>query len=226
MLVVLGVVSALTGMITIGLRGFQREQGAAIVEVKGFLESARSLAVAQRAEVYVAFTNGRPEEDEHKFSRMAMFVANPDLDLSDPEVAAQQRHIFDRELVAASEWFELPDGQTWALGEDFEQPPGGFQTILDLELNETTMIREFPFSLENEDLDLPFLMFDPQGRVQIPPVFAHQYLQVGIVARFYENGDPFDQGQQAGSAGDGDLFPRTRCVSINPLTGRAHILNY
>tara|TARA_R110002096_G_scaffold16106_31_gene55222 strand:+ start:16975 stop:17652 length:678 start_codon:yes stop_codon:yes gene_type:complete len=225
MLVVLGAVSALTGMVTIGLRGFQREQGAAIVEVKGFLESARSLAVARRTEVYVAFTNGEPEDDEHKFSRMAMFIPDPNLDLSSPEIAVQQRHIFERKIVPVSEWFRLPAGQTWAFGKDFEQPlQGAFQTLLDLESEENALLREFPFRLENDTLKLPFLMFDGQGRVGIPPIFAQQYLNVGIVSRFYENGDPVDQGQQTGTTGD--QFPRTRCVGINPLTGRAHILNY
>ncbi len=211
-LLVVGLISALMGFTAMGLRGFERGQGSAIVEVKGFLESARNLAVAQRTDVYVAFSNDAPREDEHQFSRMAMFVPDPG-----------QSNIFDRSVRPVSEWFKLPEGQCWALSADFEQPgqDGLFSTIQDLPEN---FQRTFPFSLEQEDLTFPFIMFNAQGRVEIPPIFAREYLFVGIVARSFDGGTPVDLGQQSGS--NGEPYPRTHCLSINPLTGRAQILSY
>ncbi|MEM7147503.1 MAG: GspH/FimT family protein [Verrucomicrobiota bacterium] len=211
MLVVVVVLSILLAISVPMFTSMTSPRKSAAVSLKASMEAARALAMREGRDVYVAFTDDTPRESENCYSHWAMFLPD-ETDLNpNPET---------RELVAASGWERLPDGVVFALGEDFEVPSGvPLNTVL-----EAPVRREFPFSLEGGEKELPFLMFNEEGRIQYPQFYDTQFHYLGIVEGMYEKGSGRTMRGMRSGVETGGEYPQADCLHVNLYTGRVRLI--
>lgn len=225
-LAVLAIATALIGLIPLILNENQRARRAAIAELRGALETARALAMGTQTDVYVAFSDQSAPRREDRFTRYALFVPRGSGDPS----ASVEPDIFQRELVAVSNWFRLPEGILLALGSEFEARPGEVpvQTVLDAGQKSPALKRGFPFLDSETELKLPFFLFNSRGQLELPPVYCDSCHHVGVVEAALD--------ERASSAGSGEdsrtylgfqtsplsrkKLPRTELIRVNPHHGR------
>jgi prepilin-type N-terminal cleavage/methylation domain-containing protein len=179
--------------------------------LKSALETARSLALREGQDVYVAFTDDTPSDPENCFSHYAMFMADEtDMD-PNPE---------RRRLVEVSGWEKLPNGVVFALGEDFEVPSGvPLNTVI-----EAPVRRVFPFSLEGGSLELPFLMFNEEGRIQYPQFYDTQFHYLGIAEGAFQRGEGRVFTRKRPAVEGAGEYPQADCLHVNLYSGRVRLI--
>lgn len=214
-LVVSGVIGLLLALTVPGLVAFTPSRKSAIHEVSGFLENARSRAMASRTEMIVAFADGTfPGEGAYR--SYALFALEGGTD--DPPG--------DRPLRQLSPWRTLPRGMVFAKGGDFELPAGAvFRTLF-----EGPERRSFPLPSVSAGGDggsaaLPSLHFGTDGGIRFPDFSDADALHLGVVEGFYsrEQGRVELTATRPGINGTG-TYANGDCLEVGFYTGRTRIL--
>lgn len=215
MLTVMGVVAILLAFATPSLVSVAPVRKTALYEVKGFLEYARSEAVARDREVYVAFADENFPGRHAPFRTYAAFVASGE---------EREGLIRSQEISQISEWNTLPEGVVFVAGREFEVVDGArLETVI-----ESTLTRDFPVrgSKGTSDVQLPFLLFTPSGRVLVPSYFDAEALHVGIAEGYFDrevSPNPVLTGKRPGLGGSGE-YARAECFAIEYYTGRTRAI--
>lgn len=215
LLTVIGIISILLALSVPGMISTYPSRKTSIYEVKGFLESARSEAVARKREVYVAFADSAFPGDSGPYRAYASFAA-----------VEGDKHgvIGDQELEQISEWRSLPEGIIFVHGEHFEILEGAsFRTVFD-----SSFRRDFTSRMGDGEIEtarLPFLLFSTNGRVLVPSYFEVDALHVGIAEGHYERDDNalVFTGRRPSLDGEG-MFPQTECIALEYYTGRSRVI--
>lgn len=214
-LVVSGVIGLLLALTVPGLVAFTPSRKSAIHEVSGFLENARSRAMASQTEMIVAFADGNfPGEGAYRsYALFQLEGANED----SPD---------ERPLRQLSPWRSLPPGMVFGHGEHFEVPGGtSFRTLF-----EVPERRDFPLPAVNPGGDggtaaLPSLHFGPDGGVRFPVFSDADALHLGVIEGFYSSDRRRIEltATRPGSNGAGK-FANGECLEVGFYTGRSRIL--
>ncbi len=218
-LVELLVVAAVTGiLLALALPSFVvlvPSRKSAIHELSGFLEGARSRAMASQSEMLVAFANGAfPGEGAYR--SYALFVLEGEVD-DPPE---------ERPVRRLSPWKTLPPGMVFAHGEHFAVPEGtAFRTLFDVPAE-----RSFPLPSAlpggaGGTVDLPCLHFASDGGICFPAFSDADALHLGVMEGRYRPKDrrpvPLSSGPGSRSAG---RPANAECLGIGLYTGRSRLL--
>jgi prepilin-type N-terminal cleavage/methylation domain-containing protein len=211
LLVVVSVMAILLGITVPMFTSMNSPRKSAALEVKSALETARALALREGRDVYVAFTDDTPTDDDNCFNHFAMFLPD-ETDLNpNPE---------ERRVVPASGWERLPDGIVFALGEAFEVPSGvPVNTVL-----EAPVRRSFPFSLEGGEQRLPFLMFNEEGRIQYPQFYDTHFHYLGVAEGRYRGGEGRVLTKMRPGVESGGEYPQADCLHVNLYSGRVRLI--
>jgi len=214
-LVVSGVIGLLLALTVPGLVAFTPSRKSAIHEVSGFLENARSRAMASQTEMIVAFADGNfPGEGAYRsYALFQVEGANED----PPD---------ERPLRQLTPWRSLPPGMVFGHGSHFEAPGGtAFRTLFEVPVR-----RDFPLPPVNPGGDggtaaLPSLHFGPDGGVRFPAFADADALHLGVVEGFYstERRAPELTATRPGINGTG-TYANGECLGIGFYTGRSRIL--
>lgn len=181
LLLVLAIVVTVLGLASLSLQGISRDRQGALAELRGVLESARGIAVAQRTDVYVAFATDGPPDPERRYRHYAVFTSAPASAIQDQ--SSGWENIFQRPLTGVSEWYTLPDGLLFAFGAELGSESPGLATIIEAPAG---FRRRFPYP--GGAINMPFFLFNRFGMLEIPPLFGERYHNVGIVEAAYEVG--------------------------------------
>jgi len=223
LLVVMSIIVTVLALSTLGFQGFSRDRLGAIAELRGVLETARAMALARGTDVYVTFATDGPSDPEDHFRRFAVFVPeNPDL----PDA-----NIFNRPLIAASEWHALPEGILFAFGAEFETMPGHDLSTIPEAPQEFRRLFDYgpdhTAQQSKRELPMPFFLFNSRGMLELPPVYGERYHHVGVVEAATEPGttshgipNRVHLGWQNRVSGNARV-PRTACLLVQAATGRA-----
>jgi len=225
-MVVVLLVGILLSLVPLGMKGFQKGRRAGMAELRGVIESARALALAEETDVYVAFSDGSASNPEDRFRRYGVFVPRHARD----EASQEEPNLFTRELVGESNWYELPESLLFSLGSEYEVGEGELpvRTVADLATKHPDLRRPFRFLAEDDRPSFPFLMFDADGRLAFPPLSLDAYRHIGIVEAAYQAGAENPElgtenrtylGRQI-SPSSGRALPRSELLRINPHHGR------
>lgn len=218
-LVELLVVAAVTGiLLALALPSFVvlvPSRKSAIHELSGFLEGARSRAMASQSEMLVAFADGTfPGEGAYR--GYALFVLEGEVD--DP---AEERSV--RRL---SPWKTLPPGTVFAHREHFSVPEGtAFRTLFDVPTE-----RSFPLPPTlpggaGGTAELPYLHFASDGGICFPAFSDADALHLGVMEGYYSRKKrrPVPTASGTGSRG-ADPPANAECLGIGLYTGRSRLL--
>lgn len=215
LLVVMGIISILLAMTLPNAISVTPVRKTALYEVKGFLEYARSEAVTRGREVYVAFANENAPGNDAPFRAYAAFVA-----------AGEEKDgiIADQEINQISNWKTLPQGAVFVTGMEFVTIEGArLRTIQD-----SAYLRNFPFKGENgvEQIELPFFLFSPGGRILVPSFFEPSYLHVGIAEGYFDQkgGDDPIITSRVRIKDREDVAAHAECLRLNRYTGRSRAI--
>jgi prepilin-type N-terminal cleavage/methylation domain-containing protein len=222
LLVVVGIILLMMGLAAPTFQALNQPRKKALQELKAELESARTLALKEQTDVYVAFTDGSPSSQTHQFRRYGVFKADP----SDPDPDPLRRR-----LVQVGGWSDLGEGVVFALGESFEVSSGDpLLTLLEARLK-----RPFLTPLEGGVSEgeasapspgvwvLPFLMYGREGTVQVPQFFDRDFLHIGVMDGYVEEREPVPTRMRAGVELDQE-FPQADCLQIDLYSGRARLV--
>lgn len=202
---VLGLLLAIAAPAFVTL-GPSRKTG--IHELAGFLEHARSRAVATRGEMIVAFADEGFPDPDRALRAYAMFEPYP----SDAEGADSLRQV--------TPWRSLPTGLVFASGEHFDVVSGtDFRTVMN-------RAAERPFPVPDDrgersgTWSLPCIVFGPDGGIREPAFRDADALHVGIIEGFCDA----TTRRIVVTAQQGGGFPSGECLSIGFYTGRTRLL--
>ncbi len=215
MLVVMSIVGVLLALAAPGFVSLGPNRKMAIHEVSGFLENARARSVAARTEMIVAFADGNFPDEEGAYRSYALFT----LDGSAAGGGGP------RPLRQLSPWRTLPEGLVFARSEHFDVDDGiAFRTILDAPVR-----RFFPVPAAtgtSGEMNLPYLLFGPEGGVLVPSFPDADALHVGIAEGHYdrETGRVALTSTRPGRGGTGQ-FANGECLQVGYYTGRSRILS-
>lgn len=216
MLTVIAVVALLLAFAAPNLAPLAPLRKTALYEVKGFLEYARSEAIARNREVYVAFADHSFPGSESPFRAYTAFAVTEDEDTGGL--------IETQQITPITEWRTLPEGIVFVSGSEFETIAGAsLRTIMD-----SSVTREFPIRGAGGDTSvrLPFLLFSASGRVLVPSYFDADALHVGIAEGFFEpsgrNTTPTLTARRPGTSGSD--YAQGECLAIEYYTGRTRTL--
>lgn len=214
-LVVSGVIGLLLALTVPGLVAFTPSRKSAIHEVSGFLENARSRAMASQTDMIVAFADGNfPGEGAYRsYALFQLEGANED----PPD---------KRALRQLSPWRSLPPGMVFGHGEHFEVPGGtAFRTLF-----EVPEPRDFPLPAVNPGGDggtaaLPSLHFGPDGGVRFPVFSDADALHLAVIEGFYSQERRAVEltATRPGVNGTG-TYGNGECLEVGFYTGRSRIL--
>lgn len=215
MLVVMGVIAILLAFAAPSLVSVAPVRKTALYEVKGFLEYARSEAVARDREVYVAFADENFPGRHAPFRTYAAFVASGE---------DREGLIRSQDIAQISEWNTLPEGTVFVGGEEFEVVDGArLETVV-----ESSFTRDFPVRGDEgtRTVQLPFLLFTPSGRVLVPSYFDAEALHVGIAEGYFDreiSPMPVLTAKRTGIDGTGE-YAQAECLAIEYYTGRTRAI--
>lgn len=215
LIIVMGVIAVLLALSVPSSVSIAPVRKTALYEVKGFLEYARSEAISRDREVYVAFANHLVPGDEAPYRAYAAFVAVEE---------EKDGLIADQKIQQLSEWRTLPTGAVFVTGLEFSTVEGAsLRTILD-----SSFRRNFPHrgNGRTTEIELPFLLFSPGGRVLVPSFFESNYLHVGIAEGFFDRSSsnlPIVT-SRIHSPDDDNVFAHAECLRLNHYTGTARAI--
>ena len=214
-LVVSGVIGLLLALSVPGLVATSPSRKSAIHEVSGFLENARSRAMASRSEMVVAFADGAFPGDG-AYRSYALFTLEGEDDDRAEEGTLRQ----------LTPWKNLPPGVVFGLGEHFEVQGGtAFRTLFEVpERRDFAMPSATPGS-DGGTSPLPSLHFGPEGGVLFPAFSYADALHLGVIEGFYsrERGAVELTATRPGIMGTG-TYASGECLEIGFYTGRSRIL--
>ncbi|MEM7601719.1 MAG: prepilin-type N-terminal cleavage/methylation domain-containing protein [Verrucomicrobiota bacterium] len=163
LLVVMGVIGVLVALAVPQLSSPGPSRKAAAFEVVRVIELARTRAIAEQREIFVAFANGAPQTDQFKFRAYALFAEDE-----------------NQNLVQLSNWAFLPLGLVFAPSSFFNFSKN-YPILTVFEVEQT---REFPVKSGSgpaTNLPLPFVSFGAEGEVTQPQVWHAHSSNIGIV---------------------------------------------
>lgn len=209
MLVVMAVLGLLLAVAAPGFVALGPSRKAGIHELAGFLENARSRAVAGRCEMVVAFADERFRVPDQAMRAYALFTRDPGED--------------EGTLRQITPWRSLPAGLIFASREHFEIADDvDFRTLLDL-----PGPRRFPVPDEGGirsgslTVALPAVVFGPDGGVREPDFSQADALHVGVIEGYFD----IDSRQPVVTAKKDELGrPVAECLAIGFYTGRTRVL--
>lgn len=197
----------------------------AILELQGALEAARSQALRNQTEVYVAFMDESATEIQQRFRRYAVFARERD---------AARRYFSNQvapdtpgsafptsELTALKLWSDLPEGILLGFGRDVTGLP---YTVI-----ESGTKRLFPVPTPGggaDDMLLPFLMFNAQGRLVFPEFWQPDYHYLVVLEGFYdEDGTRVITAWMADPGGGDAQVPVFEALGCNVYSGRIRLMS-
>lgn len=214
-LVVSAVIGLLLALTVPGLVASSPSRKSAIHEVSGFLENARSRAMASQTEMIVAFADGSfPGEGAYRSYALFQLESAPEDSPGGPPL---------RQL---SPWKTLPKGMVFGHGVHFEVPGGTvFRTLFDLAER-----RDFPLppTIPGGDggiAPLPSLHFGPDGGIRFPAFPDADALHLGVVEGFFSRERRAVEltATRPGVNGTG-TYANGECLEVGFYTGRSRIL--
>ena len=186
-------------------------------KLAGFLERARSEAVATRSLRLVAFADAILPDKTGALRHYALFA------IEEPDRTDRDLPQVPRRLTP---WHSLPSGLLFAQADHFDTERSlAFRTLHDL-----PGTREVPVPLTDGDgtetlLALPCLVFGPDGGVREPPYHDADALHLGLIEAFRDSntGKTIFTSTRGGRNGT-HRFPNGECLEIGFYTGRSRIL--
>jgi hypothetical protein len=214
-LVVASVIGLLLALTVPGLVAFTPSRKSAIHEVSGFLENARSRAMASQSAMVVAFADGAfPGEGAYRC--YALFT----LEGGDEDPPGE------RPLRQLTPWRSLPRGMVFAHREHFEVPVGtAFRTLFDVgEKRDFPIPRATPGG-EGGMAALPYLQYGPDGGIRFPAFTDADALHLGVIEGHYSRERRRIEltATRPGSNGMG-TYANGDCLEIGFYTGRSRLL--
>lgn len=232
LLVVISIVITLVGVVAPALR-FSRPTSGALIELKGALDRARSEAIRNRTDAFVAFTDSLPNyegtqsTDAMRYRAYAIFLREPTQ--TDP-VLRYNADIHTCPLKMIANWKSLPDGTLFALGEDIETLADAERifTLLDAgdpeESGEfrSSSYRSFPLKIDGQPYDgpLPCIAFNREGVVRLPDWSEAQSLHLGIVSGSVVDGNRVITAFISEVGNSENKVPLVDLLTITQSTGR------
>ncbi len=214
-LCVAGIVGVLLALVVPSLIVLTPSRKSAIHELSGFLEGARTRAMALQSGMLVAFADGAfPGEGAYR--SYALFVLEGGED-DTPE---------ERTVRRLSPWKVLPPGIVFAHREHFEVPPGtAFRTLLDVPEKRAFPIPPALSGGEGGTAELPYLHFGPDGGICFPAFTDADALHLGVMEGQYvrEKRRLTPASTRPGSDGRG-THANGECLGIGFYTGRSRLL--
>lgn len=209
LMVVIGLIAALLALAAPSLMNLGPSRKSAAVELSGFLERARSRALAEQRIVFVAFADGNHPIETARFRACAAFVG--DSDSTDPLATLP--------VNQATEWFELPEGIFFAKARYFEADPRDeLRTLIDLPHRRSFPVRKA--SGGSVPARLPYVAFAPHGGILLPSLADADGLHLGVVEGILE-----DSGRAIRAVGESqEEVGRGELLRLSYYTGRARIL--
>lgn len=216
-LVVSAVMGLLLALVVPSFVAMTPSRKSAIHELSGFLEGARSRAMASQSEMLVAFADGAfPGEGAYRSYALFALEEEPDDPPGDGERPVRQ----------LSPWKTLPPGMVFAPREQFDVPRGiAFRTLFDVPKER---IFPMPSALpggEGGTAELPYLHFAPDGGICFPTFSDADALHLGVMEGYYtrENRRLTPASIRPGSNGTG-TYANSECLGIGFYTGRSRLL--
>jgi len=223
----------------------------AVITLKTALESARSVAIRDKTEVYVAFTDDGPQDPSDRYSHFAVFARVKE-NRSGTETGKTYDQYFSHQLAGLGdigpdglpridfrqlvEWTQLPDGIVFGLaGPPHNHVEGLSFTALEANVDSTVVYeREFPVPGRfvggggaGSTMILPFLAFNSEGRLSHPQFFEPERHYLALVEGFIQdNGNHLLTGsQQKEGASAGAETARSEVIGVNLYSGRVRIIS-
>jgi type II secretory pathway pseudopilin PulG len=169
---VLGVISVLMAIVVPNFINLVPNRKAKIGEIFTFLEMARAEAMATRQDVYVCFATRDFPLPDYRYRAATLFkAANP---------AEESKPVDTRELRQTEAWLMLPADLMFGIGADFNP-------AREL-LPDSVTRRKFTFAMEGKPYhaDLPYLLFNKTGRIEVP-VSGTSEILLALVDGYMEN---------------------------------------
>jgi hypothetical protein len=214
-LVVSAVIGLLLAVTVPSFMAVTPSRKSAIHEVSGFLENARSRAMATQTEMIVAFADGNfPGTGAHR--SYALFSVEG-LEGEEPD---------DRPVRQLSPWRNLPAGMVFGNQVHFEVRAGSsIRTLFDL-----TERRAFPMppTLPGGDgglAELPYLRFGPDGGIRFPTFSDADALHLGVVTGSYsQTSRQLELTSTLPGINGTGKYPNGELLGIGFYTGRPRLL--
>lgn len=214
LLVVLSVIGVLLALVAPSFPAMVPSRKSAIHELSGFLEGARSRAMASRSGTLVAFANDAfPGEGAYR--SYALFALEGAVDDS-PE---------KRPVLQLSPWKSLPPGTVFAGREHFEVPAGtAFRTLFEISGERSFPVPSAP-GQPARMAELPYLHFASDGGICFPTFADADALHLGVMEGSYVPGTHrlSPASTRPGRTGT-DVYANAECLGIGFYTGRARLL--
>lgn len=230
----LGVILTLVGVLAPAIR-ISRPAGSAITQLKTTLQRARSEAIRNRTDTFVAFTDSLPEiewnasTDAYRYRAYAIFSRDKS------QLNPSNRYLTDVltcPVKQVANWNQLPENVLFALGEDIHSLQSAEQILTLLDAGDpeeslgfqSTAFRKFPLKISGVTYqsNLPCIAFNSEGRVRLPSWNESHTLHLGLVGGSVRNGirtiTDFIS-EAAGASSEGKQIPIVDLLTISHATG-------
>lgn len=217
LLVVMAVVSLLLAIAAPSFVSLNPARKTGIHELAGFLENARTEAIARRAPRIVAFADAGFPGESGALRAYALFEEESEEDDAN-ENGSTPRY---RRL---SPWQTLPEGLVFARGGDFEVSGGeAFRTLHDL-VGDRRFAMPTPSGEDGETRPLASLVFGPDGGIRSPGFADADALHLGIIEGFLDVSTGKVIPTSTRPSASGRELPNGECLEVGYYTGRPSIL--
>lgn len=220
LLVVMAVVSLLLAIAAPSFVSLNPARKTGIHELAGFLENARTEAIARRAPRIVAFADaGFPGESGESGALRAYALFEEEKGEDDVEENSTTPRF--RRL---SPWQTLPEGLVFARGGDFEVSGGeAFRTLHD-RVGDRRFAMPTPSGEDGETRPLASLVFGPDGGIRSPGFADADALHLGIIEGFLDVSTGKVIPTSTRPSASGRELPNGECLEVGYYTGRPRIL--
>jgi len=223
LIVVLAVIATFAALVAPAI-STSSPRRAAILELQSALEAARSSALANQTEVYVALMDATSADASKHYRQYGVFARKRDpsrryfANQVDPTIATYAFPTSEFNTIQA--WTDLPDGILLALGSEVE---GLVNTAV-----ECPSRRPFPTVSATgapTDLVLPFIMFNEEGRLQFPQFYETDFHYLAIVEGIIAPDGSRVFTRTMPSPSSGADIPVTEVLGFNLYSGRIRLLS-
>jgi len=196
LLVVMGIIGILVALAVPRLSATGPSRKAAAYEVVRLLELARSRAMTEQREIFVAFAEDEPRSETFKRRAYAIFTETE-----------------EGGLYQLGNWAFLPRGLSFAPASFFDLPPD-YPLMTIFEIPERRLFPVKSGAGPPRNLELAYLSFSPAGGVKNPPIWRGYAANVAIVEGTHE--------RVAGGNAANDL--PGELVAVAYRTGQARVI--
>ncbi len=233
-LTVLGVLITLIAVLAPAI-SVSRPMGSALVQLKTTLQRARSEAIRNRTDTFVAFADSLPEmewnatTDSYRYRAYAIFMR--DNEARDPR-DRYQTDVLTCAIKQVTNWSLLPENVLFALGDDIHSQGNSepILTLIDASDPEDSLgfrgsaYRGFPLRIGGVESPsmLPCIVFNREGRVRLPSWNESHTLYLGLVGGSMRNGQRVIVEfipKTSGTPEDSTQIPLVELLSISHATG-------